>query len=410
MKCLLIAINFPPIVGGSATVYHNLCKYGGGAVVVLTACNDRGTGAPLVGCAEHDAAASYTVHRVPSLVAPPPPPAASGGSRLGVWWRRLWRDLPTMVRVLREVAALVRREDIDVICVGELVHGGWLGPAGKYLLRRKVIYYVHGEELTHGARSLSNRLKRAYLTVADGVVAVSEFTRGTLVEMMNVAPERIVVIHNGVDLTRFRPMAPPPDLIARYGLAGAEVVLSVGRLVPRKGFDRVILALPAILARRPSARYLVVGEGPYRAKLERLAADAGVSERVVFTGAVPDAELTGHYALGRVFAMPNREIADGDTEGFGLVFLEANACGKPVVAGRAGGVGDAVRHGINGLMVDGTVTEAVADAIVRVLEDNALHARLSAGGLAAARALDWQARTGRFLDVCRGIAAGDPPR
>ena len=151
-----------------------------------------------------------------------------------------------------------------------------------------------------------------------------------------VPGEKIELVSNGVDLERFVPRPRPDHLVVRYGLAGRRVLLTVSRLYARKGMDRVIESLPAVLGRFPDLVYLIVGEGAYRPTLETLVAHHDLGRNVVFAGAVPDYELTDHYSLGDVFIMANREMPDGETEGFGLVFLEANACGLPVIAGKAG--------------------------------------------------------------------------
>jgi phosphatidylinositol alpha-1,6-mannosyltransferase len=148
--------------------------------------------------------------------------------------------------------------------------------------------------------------------------------------------------------------------------------------------------------------YLVVGDGPYRAALEAIAAERGMTDKVAFAGAVAEEELVDHYALGDVFVMPNRRLANGDTEGFGLVFLEANACGLPVIAGSDGGSIDAVRDGVNGLLVDGHSVDAIARAMLELRRDPALRARLRAGGLEAAAAADWRHKAQAFLGLFGG--------
>jgi len=145
---------------------------------------------------------------------------------------------------------------------------------------------------------------------------------------------------------------------------------------------------------------LVVGAGPFEPALRRLAQLGGVADRVVFTGAVSDATLVDHYCLGDVFVMPNRRLPDGDTEGFGLVFLEANACGLPVIAGRDGGSTDAVRHGENGLVVDGTSVAEIAAAMRLLREDAVLRESLRRGGMRVAVTSGWAERTDAFLQLC----------
>ena len=141
---------------------------------------------------------------------------------------------------------------------------------------------------------------------------------------------------------------------ARLGLTDRPVVVCVSRLVPRKGQDTLIRALPEIRRRVPDAALLIVGGGPYRATLEKLARQTGVERDVVFTGSVPSAELPAHYAAGDVYAMPCRTRNRGlDVEGLGIVYLEASATGLPVVAGDSGGAPDAVREGETGYVVRG---------------------------------------------------------
>jgi phosphatidylinositol alpha-1,6-mannosyltransferase len=183
------------------------------------------------------------------------------------------------------------------------------------------------------------------------------------------------------------------------------VILSVGRLVRRKGFDKLIEAMPIVLKKCENAHLAIVGEGPLRDELEAAIRRHDLAGRASLLGAAADAELPALYAAAELFALPNRDMPDGDTEGFGLVFLEANACAKPVIAGRAGGAVDAVKDGVNGLLVDGESPEDIARAILRLLDDDALRSRLSAGGLAAARQADWRSRAAQFLMLCDRLAA-----
>jgi phosphatidyl-myo-inositol dimannoside synthase len=360
------------------------------------------SGEEVAGWREHDANASYPIERIELLR----PQAASPGSLLHSAWLQLAVDLPLKVRVLTKVVGMIRREKIDVICICELSSGSWLGLLLKRLLRIPYINYIHGEEVTTEVPyRLFGRRRRQYLRHADAVVAVSEFTRRALIDQMDVDPARIELIVNGVDADRFHPGPKPDSLIERYGLAGKRVLLTVGRLVERKGIDTTIRAMPRILERCPDACYLIVGTGDYRTELERLVREHGVEEQVVFAGRVAQDELVAHYQLCDLFVMPNRELANHDTEGFGLVFLEANACGKAVVSGRAGGVVEAVRHGETGLNVDGDDVNAVADAISGLLLDDATRAAMGERGLAVARASSSAVRARMFHDLCRRVAA-----
>ena len=399
-RCLIVTSNFPPIRGGSAVVYENLCKFAEGSVLVLAPQLDYESGKPLSGWSDYDRAAPYKVYRIASLRSP----MMLSGSRLHTIWSRLRYEIPLRLRVLWEVITIVIRDNVKIICIGELITGGWLAASCKYLLGRKIIIYIHGEEITTRLPDweMANRRKH-YLGNSDLVVAVSTFTRDVLVNQMGIDQRKIQLISNGVDLETFFPQSKDSHLLSRYGLSGRRVLLSVGRLVERKGFDRALQALPRVLQSHPKVHYLIVGDGPYRQVLERIAAEVGISNHVTFAGEVTNEEIAKHYALCDVFVLPNRETADGNTEGFGLVFLEANACGKPVIAGCAGGAADAVQDGYNGLTVDGEDVSAIAGAILRLLEDPELCARLRTGGLERARNSDWRSRAEQFQAHCRRL-------
>jgi phosphatidylinositol alpha-1,6-mannosyltransferase len=391
------------VVGGSATVYANLARDAQGAVVVLAPYLDSQSGRELAGWREFDRQADFGVWRMPLLRALPEPP----GSRLRAVWSLCSRDLPLMIRVLARVAQIVRRERVALIVIGELVYGGWLVVPCRFLLRRKVVLYIHGEELTIDRRpvTIARALRGVHLRLAHAIVTVSRFGERALIERYGVPPGKIELITNGIDLDRFHPRPDNPRLRAGYGLTDKRILLTVGRLSERKGMDRMIEALPAVLSRHAKVHYLVVGDGGYRAPLARLAADHGVADHVTFAGSVSDRDLLEHYAVADVFVMPHRQLPSGDTEGFGVVFLEANACGVPVVAGTAGGAPDAVQDGVNGLTVDGDDVSAIAQAVLRLLEDATLRERLRAGGLARAREADCRKKTAQFLDLCRRLAA-----
>lgn len=400
-RCLLVTSIFPPIHGGSAVVYDNLGRHSGGQLVVLAPYRHYQTGHVLVGWRDHDKAAPYPIYRTELLR----PREHDPVSRLHSLWRYLRIDVPLKARILWKVLGIIRKERINVLCIGELNSGSWIGPYVRLLRGCRVINYIHGEEVTARAQyTFFGRSKQKYLNRADAVVAVSNFTRQVLIELTRTAPDKIEVVYNGVDLDRFRVTEPAPALIDKYGIAGRRVLLSVGRLVPRKGIDKTLEALPALLRRHADLHYIIVGSGPYRSRLEEMVSELGLTGRVTFTGPVDAGALTAHYALCDLFVLPNREMPDGDTEGFGLVFLEANACGKPVVGGRAGGVVEAVRDGHNGLLVDGNSVEAIGAAISRLLDDPALYDRIRAGGLEIARQSSWQSRAAQFQALCDRIA------
>lgn len=406
-RCLLISSNFPPVVGGSGVVYEKIAEHLPGQVRALSGRISVRDGQMLQGIAQHDAAVKYAIDRLDLLR-----PRLTGrrpGLLGGVIWR-LGEVLPVQFKVWRRVRAIVRDHGVNVVCIGDLESLGWLARPCKRL-GCMVLIYVHGEELTINAFSArADRAKRRHLVLAGAVASVSSFTRSVLINEYQVKPENIHLIPNGVDLAMFTPRPRNTGLLARYDAADKRVIFGIGRHILRKGFDRVIEAMPAILQQVPNAVFLCGGSGPETPRFRALAAKCGVTGAVRFIGHIADAELADHYASADVFAMPNRTMPDGNTEGFGLVFLEANACGTPVVAGVAGGAPDAVKHGVNGLAVDGENADEVAQAILRILTGPALADQLKRQGLETARASGWDSRANAFAALCQSLVDGNALR
>jgi glycosyltransferase involved in cell wall biosynthesis len=214
----------------------------------------------------------------------------------------------------------------------------------------------------HEALSAS---RRNALRNADMVIAASAWCRQRLLDMVKVDPARVCVLPQTVDEARFSSGQKPPHLVKRYKLQpGERVVLTVARLDASegyKGYDRVVQALPAVHAACGPVRYIIVGNGDDRGRVEARAHERGVADAMVFAGFVPDDELADHYRLADVFAMPSTG------EGFGIVFLEAMACGTPVLAGDADGSVDAVDRGRLGRLVDPNDVSAIADGLISLL-------------------------------------------
>ncbi len=245
----------------------------------------------------------------------------------------------------------------------------------KKLLPVKLVTVAHGRELLLGRSWPRTALMAFIFRNSDITVTVSRFP-GLKVEELGVPSEKVTVISNGVDTSRFRPGSPPKQLVRRFGLEGKKVILTLARLVERKGQDKVIEALPVVLSSVPEAVYLVAGEGYYRRKLEELASKLGVSEQVIFAGRVTEQEIVDFYNLSDLFVMPCRELPEGDVEGFGITFLEAGACGKVSIGGRSGGAFDAVEDGVTGFLVDPEDMDGIAHTIIRLLTEPELRSKL----------------------------------
>ena len=397
VKALLISRNFPPTLGGSCVVYQELCRRMSPDVEVLAAAFDPERES------DWDGGQPYRIFRSRSL-APPPPARGPLSSILRSARVYLWKRPCAVIAAWRSA----RKSRPELVCIGSFTQY-WLAGFFRRVLGLPVIFYIHGEELTSpdtsrlaGPRGFFSALRKA-----DGVIAVSRFTRSRLIEI-GVGAGRIELIPNGVDLGRFTPGERDPEIVDRYGLRGKRVLLTVGRLEERKGHATVLRALPQILRSCPDAIYAVVGTGDGLPDLglDALARKLGISDHVVFAGQAPPERLCAFYRSCDLFVMPNRTLPNGDTEGFGLVFLEAAACGKPVIGGRDGGVPDAVVDGETGILVNGASAEEFADAAVRLLTDPDLAARLGSQGFRRAQEMSWDGAAGTFLSFCAKVIQG----
>ena len=286
---------------------------------------------------------------------------------------------PFVLAQLVAAYRLMRRERFDAI------HAHWAVPQGVVasILKRRfgvpVVTTTHGGDIYALNGGPARRAKTWALRTSDHITAVSSALKSDVVAL-GIDERRIDVLPMGVDTTRFTPHAFSPALRARLNPLG-PVLLFVGRLVEKKGARYAIEAMPQIVAAHPDARMIVVGEGPERDALERLARDLGVEGSVTFAGAVANAELPAYYASADLFIGPSIVEGNGDTESFGVVFAEAMASGCPVIATDAGGIGDVTGNGAYARIVPQRDAGAIAAAACELLGDGALHARLRARGI-----------------------------
>ncbi len=285
---------------------------------------------------------------------------------------------PSVASTMRK---LIRTRDVDTVWFGAAAPLALLSPLARHAGATRVIASTHGHEVGWSMVPLARTALRRIGNDTDVVTFISQYTRGRFAAAFgpNAALEHLAP---GVDTDRFRPdPAARARLRARYGLGARPVVVCVSRLVPRKGQDMLIRALPAVRHRVPDAALVIVGGGPHRDELHRLAQVSRVTEHVVFTDGVPAEELPAHHAMADVFAMPCRTRGAGlDVEGLGIVYLEASASGVPVVAGRSGGAPESVADGRTGLVVDGRDVGAIAAAVGDLLADPARATAMGAAG------------------------------
>jgi phosphatidylinositol alpha-1,6-mannosyltransferase len=302
--------------------------------------------------------------------------------------------------VARRMRRLIEQREIDTVWFGAAAPLALLSPLARDAGASRVIASTHGHEVGWSMLPVARSALRRIGNDVDVVTYVSQYTRGRFASAFG---PRAALEHlaPGVDIERFEPNSVArAELRARYGLGNRPVVVCLSRLVPRKGQDMLIRALPAVRERVDGAALVIVGGGPYRETLHRLAREFGVSDHVVFTDGVPSEELAAHHAMADVFAMPCRTRGAGlDVEGLGIVFLEASATGVPVVAGRSGGAPESVRDGETGLVVDGWDVGAVAAAVGDLLANPDRAAEMGrAGRRWVVEEWQWKAR-GRKLSA-----------
>jgi glycosyltransferase involved in cell wall biosynthesis len=262
--------------------------------------------------------------------------------------------------VSRTLIHCLRRRRFDLVVCGH-IHIMPLASAAAWITGAALFLEIYGiEAWVPGARKVANRMLRG----THGVIAISDYTRRRFLAWSRVPEEKTGLLPNAIHAERYGVGYKSSELAQRYGLAGRRVLLTLGRLVSKeraKGFDEVLELLPRLARRIPDISYVIAGEGEDKPRLQRKARRLGIAERVVFTGMVREEEKPDLYRLADVYVMPSRG------EGFGFVFLEAMACGVPVVASKADGSRDAVRGGELGLLVDPDDPAEIEAAILESL-------------------------------------------
>jgi len=299
---------------------------------------------------------------------------------------------------------LIAEHGIDTVWFGAAAPLGLLAHRARQAGATRVLASTHGHEVGWSMLPVARSVLRRIGENSDVVTFVSRYTRARFASAFgpHAALEHLPP---GVDTDRFRPdPASRAELRTRYGLGQRPTVLCLSRLVPRKGQDMLIRALPSIRQRVNGAALVIAGGGPYLAALRRLADRSGVSDHVTFTGGVPAADLPAYHAMADVFAMPCRTRGAGlDVEGLGIVFLEASATGVPVIAGSSGGAPETVRHNKTGMVVDGRSVNQVADAVSELLADPDRAAAMGAAGRDWVTAQwRWDDLAGRLADLIQG--------
>lgn len=277
--------------------------------------------------------------------------------------------LPTP-RVAWSLRKIIRDKGIEVAAFGAAAPLALLSAPMKAAGIKRTVALTHGHEVWWSKLFPFNLLMRRIGATTDSLTYLGDFTRKAISGALSKeSQEAMVKIAPGIDIDHFRPVD-STQLRAELGLSNKKVIVSVGRLVHRKGQDHLVQSMPAILAAHPEAHLLLVGKGPYLEHLAKLVAKNGLQDSVSFIGRIQYAELPAYICCGDIFAMPSRSRLMGlEVEGLGIVYLEASACGLPVIAGKSGGAPDAVIDGTTGVVVDGTNNNEIAKAAIDLLSD-----------------------------------------
>jgi phosphatidylinositol alpha-1,6-mannosyltransferase len=389
MTALLITDVFPPKTGGSGRWFWEIYRRLPRQEYVIAAGEDPRQEA-------FDAGHDLCVVRLPL--------------RLAEWGLLSRAGLGGYGCALRRLLPVLRAEKVRMIHCGRCLPEGVMARALKGLTGVPYVCYVHGEDVASAGTSRELRwLAQRVLRGADFLIANSRSTERLLLDDWQVPPARVRLLHPGVDTERFVPAPPDPDLRARVGWGSRPVLLTVGRLQKRKGHDHMIRALAAVRSTAPDVLYAIAGDGEERQFLEGLVAREGLGRHVQFLGEVDDTELVRCYQQCDLFVLPNRQVGV-DIEGFGMVLLEAQACGRPVVAGASGGTAETMRIPETGRIVCCDDSAPLADLVAELLADRPLLARMGAAAREwVVERFDWTALTRQAEALFRG-SAGPAPR
>lgn len=370
-KVLVLTENFPPISGGSGRwfweLYSRLPKE---QYLILADDVER--------AAEFDATHDLNVLRVP-LNSPE-------------WGLKSLRGLKYYWRSVRLVKRLIKQHQITHIHCGRVIHEGVTAWLVKMITGTPYLCYVHGEDVETAATSGEHNLMvKQVCKNADALICNSHNSANIVKRLKYASDDKIQVLHPGVDAMLFVPAGADQAFRQQMGWLGRKVVITVGRLQERKGQDMMIRAMALLKQQFPDVLYAVIGRGECLASLKSLAAELNLSEHVQFLTEVTDAQMIQCYQQSEVFILPNRTI-DNDIEGFGMVLVEAQACGKPVIAGDSGGTKETMLLNESGYVIDCTDAQLISNTVARLLADPVHSAKMGQNGRTHVESeLDWRA-------------------
>ncbi|TAN58224.1 glycosyltransferase family 1 protein [Patescibacteria group bacterium] len=354
VKSLLVTLDYPPQVGGVAVYYEHLAgEFPDGRIMVLTAAEVYGR----------------KIQETPGVF-----------RRAFLFKSKLF--WPKWLPMLWQIWKITRQNKIKLIQVGQILPVG----TAVYILNKffKIPYmvYCHGMDVMTAAQSpRKKRLARKILNKSEFIVANSEFTKEKILEY-GARAQDVAVVYPCPNMKLFRKATPQEidALKSKYNLRGKKIILTAGRLVERKGHDVVLGALHKLNESAPEAHYVIIGEGPMEEVIKQMIKTLGLEDSVTLIGKVSDHDLAIWYEVCDVFVMISRQLKNEDAEGFGIVYLEANMFGKPVIAGKSGGAAEAVLDNETGILVEPTNQQEIINAIEKILKNPVEARRLGENG------------------------------
>lgn len=368
VKSLFIVNDFPPIVGGQSTYLYNLVRaFPADKVIVLAPYQKN--------CEDFDMNQEFAIIRKHYLYRIP-----------------IIEKLLKIIIPLFHTRSILEKTEIKHIHCAHVLSTGVMGLILNKIFKQSYYVYTYSADIMEYQKFfLIKSVLVSVLKNATKVVAISEYNKIKLLEL-GVDEGKIIKIMPKIDFQKFCEPIDHTGLIANYKLQNKKILLSVNRLVERKGNDSVIKVLAKVKEKVADVVYLIVGSGEYENRLKELVDEYNLKNEVIFIPNASDKDVLGFYDLCDVFIMLSREMkAKGDAEGFGIVFLEANACKKPVIGGNSGGIPDAVVDGETGILVDPLDIDQISDVVVKMLSDKEYASKLGENGYSRARDdFDWR--------------------
>ena len=376
MKTLLISNDFPPVVSGISTVFYYVWKNLPKEENIILAPNVNGS---LVFDRKNNLQVTRYPYLTPNSIFP-----------------KLINNLLMFLYILPFVPR------VDGLHCGQILSSGVCGLIFKKLFKKPYFLWAYGGETTpvYIKSRWSKFLVEKILDNANIIFTNSKFTSKEFLDY-GIPRKKIIEIIPAVDCKIFKPLPKCSDLVEKLKIKEKKTILTISRLTERKGHDIVLKALPLVLKSVPDLNYLIVGDGPYKTYLMELCQELKLNDVVTFFGFAHDEDLVMYYNLCDVFVMPNREIFNStdSVEGFGITFIEANACNKPVIGGKSGGAIEAVKDGVTGFLVDSQDEKEVAHKIISLLQNEELAKKMGEEGRRRAeRDFSWEKRAYEMIE------------